>query len=285
MKYPYDIFSLIRQKTFSIEAHFVPARDESPMKIFDSTFSRFVFTVLSDGSACYFNVHIDDLPGMRKRTEIAVEDYFKPKKAVASSPAFTERFVSGKLKGKTPVDILLEDPEKGMEQLKGQYDWLKQNLEKFPNNRKLMEAIREAAQLDKDKLRGPLSDAYLPIQIAEINVRPLRRKKRADGLSFCYEGSVVFDPSKKYPVCVTAKNYYAPVQVQENGTLNVNLTGKDKSSEKVKDFHMTADEWLAALDVMESSRNSFRTLYFGTAYKKAEEAGAANRAAGIAAAS
>ena len=57
--------------------------------------------------------------------------------------------VSGNLKGKTPIEVLLSDPGNGKKSLNDQYIWLKSNLEKYPKNRELMEAIEDAASQDQ----------------------------------------------------------------------------------------------------------------------------------------
>ena len=91
MKYPYDVYtSKKKNSTFSIEPHFTANMEESPMKVFDETFSRYVFTVISNGSAGYFNVRIGELPAMRKKTDYAfnkdMEQVATPATA-ASGPA------------------------------------------------------------------------------------------------------------------------------------------------------------------------------------------------------
>ena len=277
MQYPYDIFTLRRSQTFSVEGRFVQKTDDSPMKVFDNTFSRYVFTVIGDGSAQYFNVHIEDLPGIIAKTNIAASLAFTPKPAASGqkSPAFTERFRIGPLKGKTPIDVLLENPEKGKAVLNEQYQFLQANLGKYKDNQILMDAIVDASKQDLTKCQG--GSPAMPVKILDITCRPLVRKKRSDGMSFCYEGDVTYDPSMRYPVTVSVKNYYAPVRTMDNGTLNVDLSNKDRSSEKTKEFHMTMEEWLAAVDAMEQTRKEFRQAHFMNAWKMAEDAAKAAR--------
>lgn len=283
MNYPNDIFTLIRQKTFSIEGHFHTDFEESPMKIFHDSFSKFKFNIVADKEAVSFNLHIEDLPGIVAKTRIASDTHFVPKQAAVTSghnsPAFTVRFRTGNLKGKTPVDVLLEDPEKGKEMLNGQYKWLKENLEKYPANKEIMDAIIDATKQDLSALSSDAvsSSGSTVMTIVDIGCRPLTRKTRDDGKCFCYEGKVTWDTAKKYPVCVSIKNYYAPVTKKDDGTLNVNISGKDKNTEKVKDFNMTAEEWLAAVQMMESTRDAFMFCNFNKAYAIASEAGRVNR--------
>lgn len=289
MYYPYDIVSFVRKKTFSIEAHFEQRKDESPMKVFDDTFSRFTATILGDGSNAYFNIPIESLPGMRARTDIVVHEQYRPKAPVAkpsisgidmNSIAFTRKFVAGTLKGKSPAEVRIEDPNE-KEVLTNQYKWLKSNLEKYPKNKELMDAIMEAAKMDLSALKnaGAASASSFIIDILDIGCRPLTRKQREDGKCFVYEGKVTWDTSMNYNVTVTIKNYYAEVIKNQNGTLNVNLSSKDASSEVVKEFKMSADEWLYALHEMEDARNCFKVCHFNEGHRLAEEVGEAARKA------
>lgn len=282
MNYPNDIFTLIRKKTFSIEGHFISNFEESPMKIFHESFSKFKFNVICDGGAAFMNLHIDALPGIIAKTNVVANLQYTPKTSAVSfsgnnSPAFTTRFLAGELKGKTPVDVLIENGDQGPEILKKQYLFLQQNVAKYPGNQKLMDAIKDAAKLDRSTLSADTSIAAPVIKIVDLGCRPLTRKKRDDGKCLCYEGKVIWDGGKKYPVNVRIKNYYAPVTTKDDGTLNVNISGKDTSTELDKDFNMTTEEWLAAVDAMKSTRDEFRLCHFGKAYNLATAAGKENR--------
>lgn len=289
MNYPYDIVSFVRKKTLSIEAHFVQRKDESPMKVFDNTFSRFTATILGDGSNAYFNIPIEALPGMRARTDIAVREQYQPKAPVekpaasgidTNSIAFTRKFMAGPLKGKSPAQVRIEDPNE-KEVLINQYNWLKNNLGTYPKNKELMDAIAEASKMKLEDLKsvGAASASSFAIDILDIGCRPLTRKTRDDGKCFIYEGKVTWDTSMNYNVTVTIKNYYADVIKNQNGTLNVNLSTKDTSTEVVKEFKMSADEWLYALHEMEEASASFKVCHFNEGYRLAEEAGKAAREA------
>ncbi len=287
MKYPYDIVSFVRQKTLSIEAHFVREKTESPMKVFDRTFSRFTTTIIADGETPYCNIPIESLAGMRTRTNLAAEAHFAPKTIApqedlgvdTSSIAFTRKFICGDLKGKSPAEVLIENPEGGKKILNEQYLWLTNNLEKYPKNAELIDAIMVASRLDLSSVKPIASAPGNTFEILDIGCRPLIRKKReSDGKCFVYECKIIWDCSRKYPVSCTIKNYYADVKQTETGTLNVNLSSKDTNAEVEKEFSMTADEWLYALGEMESARDCFKMAHFLESYNMAENAASAARA-------
>ena len=193
MKYPYDIVSIVRQKTLSIEAHFTQGKTESPMKVFDDTFSRFAATIIAEGETAYFNIPIESLPGIRVRTDIAANEQFRPKAIIPKSTAnstvdtnsiaFTKKFLTGNLKGKSPAEVLLEDPVNGSKTLNNQYKWLKEHLKDYPKNKDLMDAIVAASKLDLSNITEADTGSMVSsaIEILDIGCRPLIRKQRDDG--------------------------------------------------------------------------------------------------------
>lgn len=285
MKYPFDIYTALksvkgRKETFSIEAHFVRETEESPMKVFQEPFSRYKFVLIENGTAISANLPVDKIEGMIQKTK----SLFLIRPAAVSqdtpgTPAYTLRFFSGTLKGKTPVEVLAENYDTGKDLLKKQYTWLKENLEKYPKNKEFMDAIQESAKISREdiaKVSGT-PQASAPMTIVSEPVRPLVRNKREDGKCLCYSLSVTYEQGKDYPVTVTIENYYAPVNVKETGQMNA-LTGQmDKESFKKFSYTLSLDEWAQAASIMELSRNSFYISNFGKAMNLAEAEDRKNR--------
>ncbi len=275
MRYPYEIAGFVRKsKAFAVDAKFTKNTEEKPLQVFDDTFSRYVFTIIQDSDAITCNVPIEQLAYMDASTNIALGKQLtaKAEPTTNNSPAYTERFVAGSLKGKSPAEVLAENGEAGKKILNEQYNWLKSNLEKYPANKKLMEAIVDASKLNMEELTKQVS-SIPAITIMDIDCTPLTRKTRQDGKCFCYEGNVTWTPMQKYPVCVTIKNYYAPVKKNEDGTLNVSLKEKDTKTEKVYSFNLSAQEWLHVIAQMKQTRDCFVMINFSKAYNIAEEEG------------
>ena len=78
----------------------------------------------------------------------------------------------GKLKGKTPYQILVEDATNGIVDLKSQYNWLEKNAEKYPQNKQQMRAIVEALTMYQNGAiqQGDISagDNYPLVQFLSI---------------------------------------------------------------------------------------------------------------------
>ena len=292
MQYPYDIVNYFTKKdAFAIAAHFCKREKtetttlESPLKIFDDKYSRFVMTIISDKKGISCNIPVSELPMMRSKTDYAANVMYSRKYSVAEqgeklSPAYTLRFFSGKLKGKTPVEVLRENGDAGKTMLNKQYTWLKENLQAFPKNQEYMNAIIEAGKLNMEDILKPNQNAVpAPIPILEISVRPLIRKKREDGKCQCYEAYITWNFEKDYPVVAEIKNYYAPVIEKEDGTLNVQLSQKDKGTEIINTFYMSAKDWINALAEMEDIKKAFKQIHMANAFAIANKANADNRAA------
>ena len=256
MRYPFDIVSIVRNKTFSVEARYVREEEESPLKVFNH-FSRYVLSVIEDKKPSKCNIPVNSLSEIEAVTELCKKAYYeKPEiKSTNTSPAFTKRFTTGDLKGKTPVEVLLEN-ENGKDILNKQYKWLKDNLEKYPKNKELMDAIVDASKLNVSTLKD-IPATGKTYTILDIGCRPLIRKKREDGKCFCYEAKIIFDSSRNYPVSVTVKNYYAPVIKTDKGLFNVVLKDKDKATEVSNEFNMTMAEWLNTVEIMSMSKQAF----------------------------
>lgn len=276
MKYPYDIVSIVRKKTFSVEAHFTRALDESPLKMFEEPFSRFVFTVIENGKAATANIPVSCTEKLYMDTQALYTASLNNRASSISSgtsPAYTTRFVTGRNHGKTPIQVLMEDPEHGRDTLNSEYTWLKENLSKYPGNQKLMDAIKDAASIDIDSLKDNKSlTASMSTEILSIGQRPLVRKKRPDGMCFVYEASVQIDPSRDYPVTVAISNYYAPVIKTDKGLYNVQSSKMDKSSLTKNTMALSMEEWINTVSIMRDSKQAYYFSNFKLALNLADEA-------------
>lgn len=286
MKYPFDIATFKTKKdgkyeTMSVEAHFIQELEESPMKVFDDKFSRFTLNLISseglEGAkqVVKINIPLEDIPDAREISKLAFQEYRFPvltsndKEQENNSPAFTTKFLAGTYKGKTPVDVLVEN-ENGRDILNKQYTWLRDNLTKFPGNAVIMEAIRDAASLDIENLKSSHKSTSRVVKILDIGCRPLIRKTREDGKCFVYEGKITWntDSEQRYPITICVKNYYADVVKRTDGTLNVTVSSKD--SEISKTFRLTCKDWMFCLDRMELAEKAFYFSHFNAGFELAE---------------
>lgn len=299
---PMELAAVVRNQTLIVQngLSLAGAGDDEnqPLKVY-SAFSRFIFAIInSDKKSVTANIRVTDIPGILAASEYAYRTHMdflyhtNPAASPAasdnngvdvSSPAFTKRFTSGKMKGKTPAQVLLEaeDKEDAIQNLNSQFSWLKRNAEKNPKyaagNREQMKAIQEAAALYKegrltqDLLKAPshTGDGQV-IPLYESGFRPLRSRKKKNGKTFIYE--IVFDWTigSAYPVSITIRNYYADVTEKENGMLNV--LAKTKEQEQKNSMALTAAEWQNILYMIQANMRMFEERSRDACYKQAESA-------------
>lgn len=298
IKYPKDIAAVVKQskagtQTLSVTAELVepifnktnnkgePAGD-SPLKFYNETFSRFPFTIIANKKYATANIPVKEIPNIIKRSnkvyDIDIERSLTPvstptnsnagsQGSVQNSPAFTVQITSGIFKGKTPAQVLLENPN-NLDKLGNQFNWLKSNLGKNPQyeegNKKQMFAIKEAKELF---VAGKLIQQEVNIQPAQSNfqsfviydsgVRPKYRNKREDGMSFIYSVKISWILGNKYPVNIEISNFYAPVVERENGLLNVQVASKDPKSEVKNTIKLSTSDWENILYMMQANMRTF----------------------------
>lgn len=283
MAYNYPIDTCTSQndsKTYSVESHLTLARTadgQSPLKVYHQTFSLYKHSIVEKDSAVkavYANTNVKEMEDIFKRTDYAFAKSMDAE-CVPPSPvneelslAYTVKITSGILKGKTPAEVLLENPN-GKEALNNQYKWLKTNLEKYPNNKKQMDAILDASRLfEEHKLKkAEKTEVYhssirLYPSIGQPLPKPLRRKTREDGKSFIYEMEIFWHIGDKFPIEIVIRNYWAPVNVMEDKTLRIGL--KDASDKVEKKMRLTEADWLNHIREIKTDMKSFEYLYSNT---------------------
>jgi len=120
--------------------------------------SRYCFTMIrlavsifvlinEDKKAATANVGVKAIPGiMRKIQNLYLKEMLSErtvKGEQGKSPAYTTAISAGKLKGKTPAELLLENPQENKPLLIHQKAWLESNLAKYPRNKSQIEAIED----------------------------------------------------------------------------------------------------------------------------------------------
>ena len=242
----------------------------SPQKLF-SRFSRFVVSILTGGKSVTANIPVETLPELVTRTAFMAEKAYEAELRLVQgdqestpetdlSPAYTARFTMGPFKGKTPAQVYLENPTENSGKLQEQYAFLKQNVDKYPANKTLMDAIMDCARkATEGTLKAQESQAGGMFTIYAPGVRPNRRKKNENGLSPVYSMEVVYDmtPGKKYPIILTVRNFFAPVEEKAGGLLNVNYTGIDPATDMKHTVYMSVSEWNQIVSEMQDQKNAF----------------------------
>lgn len=298
-KYPNDLKTyFVRKKdgstvTLSVEAFLSRAtvdNEESPYSNYGK-FSRFKFTHI-DAKKNFVSASIDpanDVPDITARTQFANQRIFecemkKTSAAVSeggerlTGPAYTVRFTSGRLKGKTAAEVLSEDPEGGKEVLNQHYQWLASNLEKYPNNKKQMDAIVDASRLQKEgslkKVEGGASGSAIMILAKEMHPNVYKEAKYGNKYPVSEIGITCY-PENDYPYAIEIENYYAPVVKKEDGRLNV--TKSEAQDVSTTTFYMSVKDWNSLIQAINTHMRQFELLIARAQFEEAAKYEKINR--------
>ena len=294
---PMELASVVRKQTLIVQNGLSLAGEKDdenqPLKVY-AAFSRFVFAIINEEKkSVTANIRVDAIPEIRAASEYAyhlsMDSKYQPQTVTTSantevntsSLAFTRCFSSGKMKGKTPVRIILEaeDKEAAITMLKEQYKWLRENARKnkryAEGNQEQMDATQQAVnlyregKLTEDLLHSASGDSQV-IQIYDSGFRPLTRREKRNGKSFVYQISINWTIGSDYPLSVTISNYYATVEEKEDGRLNV--MAKTKEQEQKNTMALSASEWHYILYMIEANMRMFEERSRDACYKAAQNA-------------
>lgn len=236
------------------------------------------------------------LPRMIKNGEAAVQAQSQHQTQQASSidvaglkaKATSVTFITGYLKDKNPLQVILEDPEKGKINLEKHRDFLSKNLAKYPKNQTQIDAINAALTLlTSGSLKDSSGEEIVPsnisnnlgsVELYTATPRALIRKKDADtNLCPVYEVSIVWHYGNRYPIEITVINEMAPVNQKDGGQINPVLSQKQNVVKE--SFRMSIEDWYDVLDKMVDVQKNFKQMYFSALYKVALAANESNRKA------
>lgn len=136
-----------------------------------------------------------------------------------NSPCYTETFRMGTLRGKTPAQVA------DKETLIKQKDFLAQNVAKYPDNQKLIDAIDDCiTKMDNGTLNAGATNSSAGIQLCEL-INEQEKSRRSvqdkDGNTLVTGIRIACDFTRRLPICVTITNSFAPVNKMEDGRLMV----------------------------------------------------------------
>lgn len=236
------------------------------------------------------------LPRMIKNGGAAVQAHSQHQTQQASSidvaglkaKATSVTFITGYLKDKNPLQVILEDPEKGKINLEKHRDFLSKNLAKYPKNQTQIDAINAALTLlASGSLKDSSGEEIVPsnisnnlgsVELYTATPRALIRKKDADtNLCPVYEVSIVWHYGNRYPIEITVINEMAPVNQKDGGQINPVLSQKQNVVKE--SFRMSIEDWYDVLDKMVDVQKNFKQMYFSALYKVALAANESNRKA------
>ncbi len=214
-------------------------------------YSRFVFTLIERASKSFasFNVNALDIPKLLldsiyfnnkslERNKVASTD----SGAANLSPAYSYKITMGAFKGKSPAEVLLEDP-KNKEALEKTKGVLVENVQKYPTNQKGIDAIHEAISLlEKGELKAVASENASPTKFEFYNKMKITPSKE-DGFVEVKTISISYNPLMRMPINITIMNCLAPPI--KNAKIGADM--KAAKNKKNISMFMGMDEWIEVI--------------------------------------
>lgn len=249
---PRECLSIVRDQTLILENKLTKASFElgnEPLKLYHNAFARFNFVIInSNKKPASASIKVNEIPYIMTASDYAAKKELDLSLTKSDDEkldvAYTAKIITGKHAGKTPAQLLLDvdNIEENKQFLVSHYNWLKENLSKYPNNKHLMQAISNATNLYKEgKLKDIKVDNADEMMIYNSGYRFNIRKQREDGKTLIKELSIKWIFKRNYPVQICIKNYYAPVKRNDDGTVNV--LAKEGSDHLINTMNLSFAEW------------------------------------------
>lgn len=280
-KYPYQICSIKRaKKTLGVDAQlFTPRENEDipPMEV-HSGFSRFVLTLVDKEKniSPTANIPANDVLFVKLQSENAIRELNNASTpnesngSINDSIAYTQKLFDRNFKGRTPAEILMNNPD-DKEKLLGVREWLNDNVAAYPKNQAQIDAIDEAIMLFDMGELGNKTTVVNTSHVFDIYRTDYKFKTKTDdkGNNLIYGISVVCDTSKDYPFIINITNCYAPVQTLSNGQKNIKMN--EAVNMMKSSLSMSSSEWYSVISRMSNTLKNFEAINFERAYKESQD--------------
>jgi len=276
----------IKGVSLTVESHFAYAGDfgEPPKQVF-AKLSRFLFAVIDKNAAqkCVTaNLRTDEFPAVLRKGQWAFDRCLESEYAPSAAPkeaggdrssAYTVKMAMGPFKGKSPAQVLIENPERA-DDLRKHYEFLDQNAQKYPANRVQMDAIIEAISLYREGRLQPVAvqeagDSTV-ITVHDSGPRHLASRGQQNGKTFCYQLRIACQPSNNYPFEISVSNFYAPV-IERPGGQKI-ISQKEKESEVRHAMRLSKEAFLNLLEEMAAEMHDYRCINAMRGHRQADEA-------------
>lgn len=285
MKYPNQVISYKRpEKVIGVDAALSLQTEDSPLEMHNG-FSRFIVSIVDkkQNIAPTANIPARDVAAIYEKSKAAMA-YLVNSALMANvqisngentTPlAMTEKIFLKPFTGMTPAEVLLSDPNNKAELERLRDQVLAKNADKYPKNKKQMEAIDEAIRLMLEgNLEGSNKDTPAVVPNKPYNIYATEYKYKSNqnekGYHLVYSISIVFDPSKNNPFIVNITNCFAPVESLEDGRKNI-VMGKAEDTRKAF-FALTTEEYFELASVLKNTKERFEIVNFKSQYQLMKE--------------
>ena len=280
VRYPRQIYSAKRDTVILGVDNYLSRPDKSdsvPPLEMHSPFSRFVVTIIDKSGAetktPKANIPAGDVPGIVQISKLVMLEKMRyessgtDEAASTLSAAYTQQILVGGFRGRTPADILLENPG-DKDKLLNTRKFLADKADKYASNKKQVEAIDDAiAQLEAGTLKKQAGAKRSGVvHIYDVDHKYMRDTNEL-GHRLFYSMSIVCLFGNNYPWEVTIENVFAPGLPGPKGGLVPNM--EEKSSVTKCTFRMSDMEWAQLVNRLDADIRYFEGSCYVALYREA----------------
>lgn len=234
-----------------------------------SKFSRFKFSLYKIKEKKYlnFNLHPEKLAGLEAKfkaiTNLEISQAGASDKQTSDVPlAYTVPISTGKLKGKTPAELILEviNNPQALQQvfndLESQKNFLLQNVAKYPKNQLQIDAILNSYELYNNQQlvqRADVSTSKIPL-LSEFKI-PNAKQQDNEGYTKTTAFEIYYTKGEAYPFTVEITNAKARPTFHQNGTITANM--KEAKEKESASFNMSFFDFSDMLSEMKEQKKAF----------------------------
>ena len=274
-----EIFNRIGEKTVGLSFHDrLCLNDEfvdEPASNVNAPWSRILVYLSSQGRRLEANIPWDDVKMIAKQTERIRNYEFLTEMKRSSGPAGDTDLPCYKvillskmeaLKGKTPAQVLKENPQMEGELLK-QAEFLRQNLARYPKNQEAIGAIEQAIALNRE---GKLKETQSLVRsVYQTEIKPLSSRKRNEKIFF-YQIRITYALGQKVPINLEITNFFAEPQMSGNLKTPKQGTIEDQATMSIS---VDYPRWEREIDDLDRYVDNFILLNQGKNRNRALELG------------
>lgn len=280
-KYPRELIFAGRQNaTLAVFAHLsrpdvMPKRNGEPAEpMVKRSLSRFVIKLIGSQGGKKFNPMANisqlEIKSLKKKSDFAFGKVVEARMRMSSSrPCETESLKMKPFAGKTPAEVLRENPQNA-NTLSGMMNTLSQSINdpaksKFrDSNIKQYNAIQEALQLLSQGKLAKQGIQYPPIVVHNATFRHSDNYKDESGNVLCYELRIVCEPgAAEYPFTIYISNCYAPKGYNGKPDRKRAINKQDRF------MPLMLEEYIEMVDEMYDAARDFEQAIFQSQYGKA----------------
>lgn len=244
----------------------ITAFEDTPPMYETSEWSRFVFYIIKDGKQVIANIPAVDVAYLFDQTRKA--DWIASMSGDEEDlpECYKVTLFSRDFKGKTPAEVLLENPA-NEKALRDQYAFLEKNVARYPSNAAQMNGIAQAITLMQqgklEKKKARTSVIYCK------DIKFLSSKTDAQGRVLVYSVKITYTAGQDSPVTIEIGNSYAPLKTSSANTTVPDM--KQAVGSVLHEIHCPYEEWFQMASTMHSQVENFKTCMFAKNFEKTQE--------------